>query len=362
LQGAHAPNGSEESTLSDVLDALGWSAFQAANLDDDASLVVGRVAVEHRGSYTLLGDRGELRAEVPGRLKHGTSTRAELPAVGDWVITHADRRGVVQIKSVLPRSNTLSRKIAGRTTEEQVLVANVDLALITVSCHADLKPHRIERYVTLAWSGGAPPILVLTKADTSLDLTEDVRDVRSAAMGIPVIVTSAINGLGLEDLRARLRPNRTAVVLGPSGAGKSSLVNALLDEERLGTREVRADGKGRHVTSRRELVVVPGGGILIDTPGLREIALWADESGLDASFKDVALLAESCRFNDCTHDHEPDCAVREAIQAGDLAPERLAAYQKLQRELRRLRARQVARKALERHRRRRNGSRSIRRL
>jgi ribosome biogenesis GTPase len=318
------------------LTALGWDDAFAEELEPHrrAGLIPGRVAVQHRGAYDVLTAEGELRCDVAGRLYEEAASPADLPAVGDWVAVAArpdERAGTVQ--AVLPRRTKFSRKTAWQASEEQVLAANVDVALIVTSLNEDLNLRRLERYLTLAWESGARPVLVLTKADLADNVPEGVAAVESVAFGAAAIAVSSVTGEGLDELRAHLGPGVTAALLGSSGVGKSTLVNTLAGEELLETREIRDDGKGRHTTTRRELIQLPGGALVIDTPGMREVQLWIAEEGLEEAFSDVTELFEHCRFSDCAHESEPGCAVKEAIENGTLAPERWESYLKLQREL-----------------------------
>ena len=272
-------------------------------------------------------------------VEDGASTRRAVarrcdPAVGDWVAIEGDF-----ITEVLPRRSVFSRRAAGVKTREQVLAANVDVALV-VAAATDINERRLERYLTMAWQSGATPVVVITKADL-------VEQVEQPAVPAHVIVTSSITGGGVADVAAQLAPDRTGVLLGPSGAGKSSLINALAGAGVMRTREVHRSGEGRHMTSHRELIRLPGGGAIIDTPGLREAQLWQGDEALAGVFDDIEELASRCRFADCAHDTEPGCAIKEAIASGELAPPRLASYRKLRRELRAVAARSDARIRIE---------------
>jgi ribosome biogenesis GTPase len=318
------------------LTALGWDDAFAEEFEPhaQAGLTPGRVAVQHRGAYDVLTEDGELRCDVAGRLYEEASSPAELPAVGDWVaIAARPDEGAGTVQAVLSRRTKFSRKTAWQASEEQVLAANVDVAFIVTSLNDELNLRRLERYLTLAWESGARPVLVLTKADLADDVEASVAEVESVAFGAPVHAISSVSGVGLDAVRAHLRPGITAALLGSSGVGKSTLVNTLAGEELLETREIRDDGKGRHTTTRRELVQLPGGALVIDTPGMREVQLWIAEEGLEEAFSDVTELFEHCRFSDCAHESEPGCAVKEALANGTLAPERWESYLKLQREL-----------------------------
>jgi ribosome biogenesis GTPase / thiamine phosphate phosphatase len=314
------------------LERLGWNDELARQFEADASgLAPGRVAVQHRGSWGVVTARGESLAEITGRLHHDAEP-GELPVVGDWV---GLRDGLID--AVLPRTSKFSRKTPWTEVSEQVLVANVDVAFLVMGLDKrDYNVRRLERYLTTAWEGGAEPVIVLNKADLATDLEAQVAETESIAFGVPVHAVSAETGEGVEELRRHLAGNRTAALLGSSGVGKSSLINRLLGEERFRIAGVRSDGRGRHTTTHRELVAVPGGGVIIDTPGLRELQLWETDEGLDQAFVDVADLILQCRFADCEHRTEPGCAIKAALADGSLSAERWESYLKLQRELARL--------------------------
>jgi ribosome biogenesis GTPase len=333
---------------------LGWDADRAADLAklDDPRLRPARVGTEHRGAYVLLTEQGDQWAVPTGRLRlDAREGVSDLPAVGDWVayrLPDRSDRGVVT--AVLPRRTQISRKTAFNRTEEQVLAANVDIAFVTTALPDDLNLRRLERYLATVWESGAQPVILLTKADLCDDVEAAVAEVETVAFGVPIHSVSAPQGVGIEELRSYLDGNRTAVLLGSSGVGKSTIVNALLGGDAIATQEIRSDGRGRHTTTRRELHLVPGGGILLDTPGIRELQLWDAEEGLEEAFEDVEEVAAQCRFADCSHEHEPDCAVRAAVASGALPAERFESYRKLQRELAALAARQDARLASEQRR------------
>lgn len=318
------------------LESLGWNDRLSTLYEPfaDGDVVAGRVSIQHRGAYDVLTELGELRCEVPRRLVHEAATTAELPVVGDWVVVaprSGDRAGT--ITAVLPRHTKLSRKTAWQATEEQVLAANVDIAFLVTSLNEDLNLRRLERYLILAWESGARPAIVLTKADLHPTTDSAVAEVATIAGEVPVLAISSLTGEGLGAVRALLRPGLTAVLLGSSGVGKSTLINTLAGEELLATQEIRDDGRGRHTTSHRELVQLPTGALVIDTPGIRELQLWVADDGIDEAFEDVTELFAHCRFSDCAHDREPGCAVRGALEDGALAAERWDSYLKLQGEL-----------------------------
>jgi ribosome biogenesis GTPase len=332
------------------LTALGWDEIRAEQFEPYAptGLVPGRVAVQHRGAYDVLTEHGELRCDVAGRLYDESSSPADLPAVGDWVAVAARTdEGGGTVQAVLPRRTKFSRKTAWQAAEEQVLAANVDVVLIVTSLNEDMNLRRLERYLTLAWESGARPVFVLTKADLTEEVDAAVAEVESIAFGVPVVALSSITGAGLDLLRGHLPEGVTAALLGSSGVGKSTLVNTLIGEELLETREIRDDGKGRHTTTRRELVQLPGGALVIDTPGMREIQLWVADDGLEEAFEDVTELFGHCRFSDCAHESEPGCAVKAAIADGTLSQERWESYLKLQREMAHLERRLDKRAAAE---------------
>src|SRR3954452_13921377 len=306
------------------LAALGWRAEDAEQLAPGTE--PARVVTVHRGELDVATAAGTVRVRLPGRFSH----EATDIAVGDWVAL-AD--GTVE--SVLPRRSAIVRNAAGRKTKLQTLVANVDLAFVVTSLGPELDARRIERYLVTIWESGASPEIVLTKADRLEDPSEYVAQIEAAAPGVPVHVVSAKTGAGCDELRARIGPGVTSVLLGSSGVGKSTLVNRFVGSELMSTGEVRADDdEARHTTSHRELILLPGGGIVIDTPGLRELQLAESATGLDAAFADVEELAAGCRFSDCSHEGEPGCAVRAAIAAGDLDPARLTHQRKLEGEQR----------------------------
>jgi len=316
------------------LGALGWNAELADNLEH--GLAPGRVVAVHRGAFDVATARGSVRARLPGRLAYdGVDV-----AVGDWVALAG-----ASIRSVLPRRSAIVRSAAGRSSESQTLAANVDVAFVVSSLGPDLEPRRIERYLVTIWESGAVPEIVLTKADRMDDPWKLVAEVEAVSIGVPVHVVSAVTGQGCDALRARMVEGTTAVLLGSSGVGKSTLVNRFAGRELMTVNVTRADDdEGRHTTTHRELIQLPGGGIVIDTPGLRELQLWdhgTESVGL--AFSDIEALAAECRFNNCGHASEPGCAVQAALRSGELSQERHRSWLKLQRELRAMAARADAR-------------------
>jgi ribosome biogenesis GTPase len=320
----------------------GWAAVWAAAADGE--LRAARVAAVHREAFVVWTEEGERTAELSGHLRHRALGEGTLPAVGDWIAVRPPAAtGPALVQLVLPRRTRMARKVPGAVTAEQVVAANVDVVLVIAGLDGDYNPRRLERTLVLARDGGAQPVIVLNKADlhSPEELAETMRQTGEVAGGVPVLALSASTGVGVDALSEWLVPRRTAALIGSSGAGKSTLVNRLIGEERQRTSAVRAsDSRGRHTTSHRELMRMPGGALIIDTPGVRELQLWATPDTLDGTFADLEELAASCRFTNCTHDAEPGCAVTQAAASGALAPERLESYRKLRRELRHLELRQ----------------------
>jgi ribosome biogenesis GTPase len=300
----------------------------------EPGLEPGRVIAVHRAAFDVQTAIDAVRTRLPGRLVH---VNADV-AVGDWV-----GLGDGLIRVVLPRRSAIVRSTAGRTSQAQTLAANVDIAFVVTSLGPEFEPRRIERYLVTIWESGAVPEIVLTKADRLEDPWPFVAEVEAVALGVPVHVVSAITGQGCGALRARLAPGTTAVLLGSSGVGKSTLVNRFAGRELMAVEETRADDdEGRHTTTHRELFELPGGGMVIDTPGIRELQLW-EGGGIDEAFSDIDELAAACRFNDCTHATEPGCAVMAALASGELPRERYESWRKLERELRAIAIRHDAR-------------------
>ena len=305
-------------------------------------LVAGRVVGGHSGLLRIRTETGEALAEPAGSLRHQARGPADLPTVGDWVAVRTRDGGEsAVVHAVLPRRTAFVRRAPGDRSVGQVLAANVDTVFLVMGLDGDFNLRRLERALVLAWESGAEPVVLLNKADVCADVEARRAEVEAVASGVPVRVIAAKAGEGLEALVPWLGPGRTVALLGSSGVGKSTLVNRLLGREKQKTREVRpSDQRGRHTTTHRELLVLPGGGLLLDTPGLREIQLWSDGAGLEAAFEDVQFLAASCRFTDCGHESEPGCSVHAAVEDGRLPATRLASFQKLQGELRALEIRE----------------------
>ena len=326
-----------------LIQDYGWSAALQRQFAEIATpgLIPGRVVVQRRGLWTLATEAGELTAQISGRFAREAADGG-YPVTGDWVAAVADPAGATAtIHNVLPRRTAFSRRAAGPAGGEQVVAANVDVAFLTASLAAGLNPRRLERFLATAWQSGAAPVVLLTKADLCADPGAALSAARAVAPATPVLALSALTGAGLAALGPHLLPGSTAVLVGASGEGKSTLVNALLGSERMATQAVRDnDGRGRHTTSHRELILLPGGALLLDTPGMRELGLWDAEEGVAATFEDIEVIAAACRFADCGHTNEPGCAVQAALADGALDPDRWRSWGKLQRELAHLESRE----------------------
>ncbi len=338
-----------------------WDAQRASA--DHPEMTPARVVAEHRELYRIHTGSREVAARVCGRLRHVAAQPADLPAVGDWVLVELpDTDGDAVVHEVLPRATQFARAAAGARTDEQVVAANVDTVWIVSAFGYDLNPARIDRYVSLVWEGGASPVVVLTKLDLAED-PEAAAELEQRLIGVSVHAVSSVSGVGLEDLHRYLAPGRTIALLGSSGVGKSTLLNTLSGKEVMEVAEVRSgQGKGRHKTTHRQLVLLPGGALLLDTPGMRELQLWNADQGVGRSFEDIETLAAQCRFSDCRHESEPGCAVQAAAESGDLQPERLVSFAKQRGELAYLERKQDKRAELEEQRKWRNIARLSRRF
>jgi ribosome biogenesis GTPase / thiamine phosphate phosphatase len=294
-----------------------------------------RIIRENRGSYLAHGEGGEFTCEISGRFRFETDSKGEFPTVGDWVAVSAlPDEGKAIIQTLLPRKSAFSRKVAGQKTEEQVVAANIDIVFIVCGLDLNFKLRRIERYLTVAWESGAVPVILLNKADLCPEVESRKCEVEAIALGAEVHTLSASEKTGLEALSPYIQVGMTVAFLGSSGVGKSTLINALLGTERLKVNTVSESGsRGRHTTTFRELIFLPKGGLVIDTPGMRELQVWGDEEGLKRVFDDIEALASECRFWDCRHEGEPGCVVQEAINHGTLEPKRLENYRKLKKEI-----------------------------
>ncbi|MFH1701681.1 MAG: ribosome small subunit-dependent GTPase A [Candidatus Zixiibacteriota bacterium] len=327
------------------LEVLGWNSFFESQFNslNNGDYAPGRIIQEHRKLYIVETELGQLQAEVSGRFMHSANNLSDYPAIGDWValsIRPDEKRATIH--ALLPRKTSFSRKAVlsgskktgGGKTDEQVLAANIDIVFLVCGLDDNFNIRRIERYLSIGWDSGATPVIVLNKTDVCPNVEDCFEEVESVAIGVTILAVSAIEGSGLDELQACIPSGKTAVLLGSSGVGKSTLVNCLLGEDRLDTGGVRiADSRGRHTTIHRELIVLPSGGIVIDTPGLREIQAFGDEDGLSRTFSDIEVLASQCRFADCQHQNEPGCAIQNAIALGDLDESRFNSYLKLLKEM-----------------------------
>lgn len=302
----------------------------ANNTNPDAQLA--RVTAQHRDLYEVITAQGPLAARLSGKLRHSITNTTDLPTVGDWLFITAPDSDQAMIEAVLPRQSLLARGSVHHSASGQLIAANLDTIFICMSLNADFNLRRIERYLTMAWESQAQPVIVLTKADVCSDVATKLTDLETVSIGVPVLVCSATTKAGLADLWTYTKPGQTVAFIGSSGVGKSTLINYLLGEATLATKAIRADDdKGRHTTTARQLLQLPNGGIVIDTPGMRELQLYMGD--VSKTFEDITALAAQCKFNDCTHTQEPGCAVQAAIAEGTLSPKRLQSYQKLQREM-----------------------------
>jgi ribosome biogenesis GTPase len=297
-------------------------------------LFLARIIEQHRDLYKVAGETGELQAGVSGNFIYRANDNSDFPAVGDWVMIDRtdDSGGNAVIHHILRRKSVFERKAAGTGNSIQVVAANIDIIFICMSLNADFNLRRIERYLSVAWDSMATPVIVLTKADLCDDLDARLAELAKVSVGTDVVVSSSRQDGGYEEVRSYIKEGKTIAFLGSSGVGKSTLINRLMGREVMHTKEIREDDdKGRHATTHRQLIVLPGGGIVIDTPGMRELQL--DSANLSRAFEDVGKLAERCRYRDCSHTTEPGCAVREAIEAGELPEDRLESFRKLQKEI-----------------------------
>lgn len=321
----------------DKLSDYGWNQSFEAHFQPHSvvGFDAGRIVLEYNHLYRVYTEQGELLADVAGKLKHEVGSRADLPVVGDWVVVESrQKEGKATIKAVLPRKSKFVRKAAGSRTEEQIVGANIDTVFLVTSLNQDFNLRRIERYLVVAWEGGARPVIVLSKADLCDETEERIAEIKTVAGNVPIHAISAVREDGLAELLPYFRHGETVALLGSSGVGKSTLINHLIGRDVQKVNEIREyDGRGQHTTTHRELILLPQGGLVLDTPGMRELHLWDGEESLHLAFDDIEDVAGSCYFSDCQHGDEPRCAVREALAEGRIDVARYQSYKKLQKEL-----------------------------
>ena len=305
-----------------------WAAMAAQYPE----LTVGRITMQEKGMYRIRTIMGEQNALVSGKFQFDAQSSSDYPAVGDYVMVSCADPDTAIIHQVLPRKSLFVRRAAGTSKTEQAVAANIDTVFLCMSLNNDFNLRRLERYLAVAWESGADPVVVLTKADLCADLPQKQREVEAIAMGVDILTTSAMELEGYRQIMPYITEGRTVAFVGSSGVGKSTLINRLLGEERLATDGLRKDDKGHHTTTHRELLFLPNGAMVIDTPGMRELGMWDAASGVEQTFGDIEELAARCRFRNCSHSGEPGCAVRAAIRSGELDSGRWQSYQKLKNE------------------------------
>ncbi len=324
--------------MTDWMLQLGWNDDFSRHLEPYLSknLAPARVISVYRKQLRVISHRGEHWARTGGRLMHSAENLGEFPAVGDWVAARIPENGEALVHTILPRKSAFIRKVAGENAAPHVLATNIDTVMIVMGLDGDFNVRRLERYLTLTWESRARPVIVLNKQDLATDLDAQVATIRQLAKDTEIRVISALNELDVANLRPLFGPGQTVALLGSSGVGKSTLVNRLAGSAISQVGTVRDDGRGRHTTTRHELLLLPGGGAIVDTPGLREVQMWDAATGLALAFDDIELLSQACRFTDCQHEAEPGCAVKAALDSGELQADRFEGWRSLHKELLRL--------------------------
>ncbi|SCY34246.1 ribosome small subunit-dependent GTPase A [Alkaliphilus peptidifermentans] len=319
------------------LKMLGWNDFfqEGYNNSQSEGYEMGRICVEHKHIYRIYTRIGEVIGEISGKMRFHANGMNDYPAVGDWVLINLrEEEKKATINGIIPRKSKISRKVAGNETEEQILAANFDTVFIVSSLNKDFNVRRIERYLIMAWESGGSPVIILSKADLCDNIDEKIEELLPIALGVPIHIISSVDGIGMREIEQYFGMGKTVAVLGSSGVGKSTLINHLAKKEVLEVQNIReVDDRGRHTTTHRQLVILPSGGIIIDTPGMREFQLWDGDEGVNDTFEDINSLALNCKFNDCSHEAEPGCAVKTAIKDGNLLESRYKSFKKLEKEL-----------------------------
>lgn len=315
------------------IEKYGFSEVFSSKIPQKSHLEPARVLSQEKGFYRIITNKGEKLAEVSGKFRFQAAVSSDYPAVGDFVLVNWNESGnSAIIESLFPRKSAFVRKAAGEPQQEQVVAANIDIVFLCMALNNDFNLRRLERYISIAWDSGAIPVVVLTKSDLCDDLEQKLSEVSSVAFGVDVLVTTSTEENGYKKLLPFISEGKTVAFIGSSGVGKSTLINRLLGREQLKTNGLRNDDKGRHTTTHRELFLLPSGGMVIDTPGMREVGMWDNDTGIERTFSDIEELAALCKFRNCTHTNEPGCAIQKALETGELEAERWQSYQKLKTE------------------------------